>query len=590
VKAEISKFIVTLNRLSHRAKAVQFLFLCFVSLLFACSASLYLGSDIGNDLKNYHFYNAWALLNNRSEIDLFAAGMHTYFQPLLELPYYWLSFVWFPNSPKLATFLMGIPGGTFIILTFLIVFSILKSATQFPRIFLYVLSIPFGVFGLSYSFLLQVGYTSGDMPVASFVLGAIYALLRYSKILRVSSIISGVLIGIAVGLKFTAIAYSLPLFLAVIVFFPRQKQKRESAILFLLGCGTAFLITYGWWGWKLFQETGNPIFPVFDNFYPKWIYPTIVGEDAFSLLCRPNGLLKKSYNLLSLYHFGPVNICIGISLLIFILKKLIFVYFCPSAKIIDGETRNVSLMWKIKKLLFSQPHTNIYLSILIFYFGTLFIWRLYLSEPRYIMALDALSGILILLGILRLRNFQKREILPLFFLFISFFIVLKKDFLELELYSPRIVKNIHNTRGWRFSGKELPPNTPVLPENTLILTGMYTSFLAPFLTQKTTSLSFVGGVSDFNTKRPLPPSIIKDKITQKIKLHNGPIYLLTTPGVVDSFVYTVNLRDAKGRLLREINYFPQYGLRLEHEKQISFSNKFGDFLLIPARLEMQKFK
>src|SRR5450755_4444839 len=49
-----------------------------------------LGQDVNWDLRNYHFYNAWAFIHDRLGWDLAPAQLQTFHNPLLDLPFYWM--------------------------------------------------------------------------------------------------------------------------------------------------------------------------------------------------------------------------------------------------------------------------------------------------------------------------------------------------------------------------------------------------------------------------------------------------------------------------------------------------------------------
>lgn len=53
-------------------------------------AALAIGQDIDFDLLNYHFYNAYAFVDNRLSIDVYPASLQTLINPLLDLPTYFL--------------------------------------------------------------------------------------------------------------------------------------------------------------------------------------------------------------------------------------------------------------------------------------------------------------------------------------------------------------------------------------------------------------------------------------------------------------------------------------------------------------------
>jgi hypothetical protein len=310
-----------------------------------------------------------------------------------------------------------------------------------------------------------------------------------------------------------------------------------------------------------------------------------MGDDVFFQLKLPRTFTDKISSLFTFYHFGFVNICICISFLLLILKKW---FYRSRHSILEFNNNPKRLNFPIeqtqKNRSFKNTFSKIHVFLLIFYFGTLLLWRLRLTEIRYIMALDALAGILVFLGILRLGNQKRKQILYLTLLSIGMLVILKGDLIQ-SRSSPESLKNMQQRAGWRSSIYEKKWELPELPENTLVLTGVQTSFIAPFLAEKTPSVTFVGGVSNSITVNVFPDSIMKQKITDKIKKHIGPIYLLTIPEINDPLIKAMNLRDEMGRPLLEINFFPQYGLELVQEKQIQISNKFGKFLLIPTRPE-----
>jgi hypothetical protein len=69
--------------------------------------SVHLGQNADFDLRNYHLYNAFQFLHDRFYLDLNAAGYQSFFNPLLDVPYYTLATVALPNAPRLVAFIMG---------------------------------------------------------------------------------------------------------------------------------------------------------------------------------------------------------------------------------------------------------------------------------------------------------------------------------------------------------------------------------------------------------------------------------------------------------------------------------------------------
>ncbi|MCU1350702.1 MAG: hypothetical protein JWO56_3732, partial [Acidobacteria bacterium] len=77
-------------------------------ILAAGGASLALGQDANWDLRNYHYYNAWALLNGRWRIDLAPGQVQSFYNPVGDLPFYFLASTLTARGVALA---MAIPAG-----------------------------------------------------------------------------------------------------------------------------------------------------------------------------------------------------------------------------------------------------------------------------------------------------------------------------------------------------------------------------------------------------------------------------------------------------------------------------------------------
>ena len=58
--------------------------------VFAALWSLHAGKDLNWDLLHYHYYAAYAFLENHLERDFFAASAQGYLNPIGFLPFYWM--------------------------------------------------------------------------------------------------------------------------------------------------------------------------------------------------------------------------------------------------------------------------------------------------------------------------------------------------------------------------------------------------------------------------------------------------------------------------------------------------------------------
>ncbi|MCX7178691.1 MAG: glycosyltransferase family 87 protein [Proteobacteria bacterium] len=248
-------------------------------LCLACGGlvSVWLKQDANWDLMNYHIYNPWALLHNRAEIDLFAAGIQTYFNPLLDIPYYYLAFVWLSDQPRAVAFLMGLPYGLVIFFALYTSRRVLSDLGVTPRAqpFLACLLVAFGATGAAT--LPQVGTTFNETHIAALILGGVAVLLSglrgpdlETKHRR--TILGGLLFGLAAGLKLTASIYAPAAVIALLLVAAPKRHAMTTVTAFCLAWAIGFCIAFGWWAFHLYNSTGNPMFPLFENvFHTSWL-------------------------------------------------------------------------------------------------------------------------------------------------------------------------------------------------------------------------------------------------------------------------------------------------------------------------------
>ena len=226
--------------------------------------SVLLGQDDGWDMRNYHLYNAHALLHGRMDLDISPAGFQTYFNPALDLPYYLLT-EWLP--PQMVAFLFGTVQG----LNFLLVLAIARrvlgeGAGQRPAMLLALAGI------LGAGFLSELGNCMGDNLTALLILWPVLHLLRGWDRLAAhdngAALLAGAVMGLGVGLKLTNAVFAVALCLALLFCAPGGFMVRlRLAFVFGLGVLGGMAVTAGWWMLKMWREFGNPLFPQFNNLF-----------------------------------------------------------------------------------------------------------------------------------------------------------------------------------------------------------------------------------------------------------------------------------------------------------------------------------
>lgn len=239
--------------------------------------SLLKGQDGNWDLRNYHLYNPWAWLNDRITTDLAPAGLQSYFNPLIDVPY----LVMIESLPApLVGFIMGVFHGLIFIPAFVICRACFYPAPGRERNAFWL-----ALAGcLSIGTLAGLGNTMGDSLTAVPVLAGVALLVSSWQSRgapsRASLVAAGILLGLAVGLKLTNAVYVAAFCIALLFLFPARLAGRSAVsvgvgvIAVVVFCGVA-----GSWHLQLWQEFGNPVFPQFNALFASPLAPETMVAD-----------------------------------------------------------------------------------------------------------------------------------------------------------------------------------------------------------------------------------------------------------------------------------------------------------------------
>lgn len=237
----------------------------FLVPIFFGAWSYLLGQDRNADLINYHLYNAFAFLNNK-HYDFAVAGLQSFFNPLIDLPYYFLITHF---SGEIVSLLMGFENGLIFILIYMIGKECLIESKNKTN---YLLFLAFAGC-LTPNFLANLGNSMGDNLIAPLNLLALFLSIKSinDKSLKIIPIIfSGLIIGLTSGLKLTNASFALAIFLSILLIQkPKKISDLKSIIVFAIASAIGLAITGGFWYLKLFDEYQNPIFPLFNNLFPN---------------------------------------------------------------------------------------------------------------------------------------------------------------------------------------------------------------------------------------------------------------------------------------------------------------------------------
>lgn len=259
-----------------------------LSLAAGAAGSLALGQDCNWDLRNYHYYNVYAWLHDRYLFDIAPAQRQTFLSPLLDLPFYGLVQV-FNDSPRLVAALMGAWQG----LNYYVLWCIarlLLVVEGAPGLSLLAAGLA-TVIGATGSALLPVlGSTMNDAPATTLILAALLLLLRDVKqggAGRSWAVwLAGGLVGLSVGLKLTMAGYALALAVALAAFYGPRRFVPQ-AFRFCVSVGLGWVLTDGFFLWKMWRLFHNPLFPFYNNiFHSPYAEPLPFDDPRF----LPNSL------------------------------------------------------------------------------------------------------------------------------------------------------------------------------------------------------------------------------------------------------------------------------------------------------------
>lgn len=266
--------------LSH--PRAPFLAACIVPVLFGL-LSVALGQDDNWDLKNYHWYNPHALLHGRLAVDMAPGQWQSYFNPLLDLPYYLLN-RWLP-APAVG-FVMGWLHGLNFILLLAIARRVLGQAADTARLPLLLAAV--GMCGAG--FLSELGNSMGDNMTALLTLSSVYLVLRgwdhlpaWSARTAQTVLLAGFVMGLGAGLKPTNVTYAAALCVALLA-LPAPLRVRLGAAV-ASGCAivAGMLVSAGWWWLTMWERFGNPLFPQFNNVFRSPLAQQMGVIDIFHL-------------------------------------------------------------------------------------------------------------------------------------------------------------------------------------------------------------------------------------------------------------------------------------------------------------------
>jgi hypothetical protein len=264
-------------------------FLAAVVLAWAVFVIL-LGKDMSWDFRNYHWYIPYEFLHHRMGFDVAVAHQATYYNPFLDLPFYLLG----THTPSwFAVGVLGAVQGASIVPLYLIARELLrvprqKLAAAILALFCATGSLTVGLSGTTYY----------DNVLSLFVLGGLAAVIVNRDTLRDGPLanalliigLAGFAVGCAVGLKLPQAPFAIG-FAAALAVLPGSLKRRAARLAAGAVGGLAGVLLFaGYWFLKMWRETGNPLFPYFNQYFHSPLALTASYRDTRFI---PHRLTKR---------------------------------------------------------------------------------------------------------------------------------------------------------------------------------------------------------------------------------------------------------------------------------------------------------
>lgn len=494
--------------------------------------SVHHGVDGMWDTKNYHIYAPFAEFHHRYDFDVAPAQQPGFLNPFLDYPLY--LYIRFLNGyPRVIAFLMGLPQGLNLWLIGLIAWRICKDRRNSVRVGFALVTTWIGATGAGT--LPLVGTATGDLPVTTPILGALLMLIRAidawpdRRAFDRRLIACGLLLGLGLGAKPSVACYVVGLAIALVVATPMRAIPR--AIVRVTASGiVGTVMTGGYHAFILSRLFGNPLFPLMNNIFHSPFWDSIAFRDT-------RFLPRSFWDVLTFPLAWSSGTQFGVT------AELTFrdIRIALALLAIIGASMAAVLSRR------ALPKST--LIIFTFMIVSYVVWAFSFSIYRYALAMEMLSGVIILAALFELALSSAIPILMLMLAFTSW-----RTTVPLEWgHSP-------------YRGHYVEVSAPPVDPSSLILIigADPIAYLIPFMN---TGARWLG--LDNNLLHPDQDNGLIERERKIITDHTGPIYTL----------------DAGAPPSRVSAVLAMYGLKENPDLCDRVSSNLGDEIYALCRVE-----
>lgn len=352
----------------------------FIGLLMILTVGwgLAIGKDLGWDLMNHHFYLPYAWASGHLSQDLFAAGPQSYQNPLGYFPFYFMVIAGWPS------WLVGTTLGALHALNIVVIYLI--SRLLWPNSYGWSI-VATTMAWLAPIFLVLVASTSVDVLSSVLVLSCLLGLLwRTEHAASRSSLIGlcAVLVALAFSIKLSNFIFVISCSIVLLVQSWRKSGWGYDWLAWCLGGAFGAVLGMGWYSWEMYQQFGNPVFPLANGIFHSPFAPdqtisagrfTVSFSDVFSLPLR----LMEMRRFVYYEGFAPDLRFAALALVLVVTLGLVLFRPARSA--------------------FVSRLTRFDISLLAFTVVSYVIWAAVSGNGRYVVPLFLVAGLLFVRGI-----------------------------------------------------------------------------------------------------------------------------------------------------------------------------------------------
>jgi hypothetical protein len=402
---------------ANRLTAREYAFLG-LALLFWAGFVILLGKDTSWDFRNYHWYAPYALLHHRMGIDVAVAHQASYYNPYLDLPFYWLAT---HSRAWIALGLLGAAQGANIVPLYLMARAAIRA--DLPMADIKIMSGALSLLSLVGALTLtEFGTTYYDNVMSVFVLSGLAILVLKRDALARGPLgkaamiagAAGLVTGMAMGLKLPEMPFCVGFAAALVALGGSWKHQVVRLLAGGLAGVIGFAIFSGPWMLYMYQLTDNPLFPYFNEY---WKSPLALAAPYRDLRFVPTHFWRQLFFPILFTLDWHVADDLGFQDIRVVLAYLLVIAACV-VWLFKRESRDPLLDKRVTAMLFAFSALA--------YFEWLRMFAIY----RYIILFEMLAPLLIIGAVGLLPLPRRTRYLALGALAACCLLTARSDFLE----------------------------------------------------------------------------------------------------------------------------------------------------------------